>query len=95
MDDDGNILSPIYYDIFVEMERNHRSYGYLSVGGEGIDCVKGLWELTQQFSKNHNINQDVLNRLPEGNIYYNNFEVLRMSLFRSQKNIRISFVRLI
>ncbi|MFX0072857.1 MAG: hypothetical protein ACFFAO_17405 [Candidatus Hermodarchaeota archaeon] len=93
LDSDSFFHSKIKYDIFKYMEKNNYIYGYL---GERLlkdspDFVIGLWELTEKYIKNKDINPKYLHEyLDEGgkwdrSLYYTNFEVSNLNFWRSDE----------
>jgi len=83
LDDDSKILRPINYDIFSVMREKGYSYGFVTVVNDIRACVTGLWESTCRYIRERSINTQFFNRWNYPRMYYNNFEVAKMSFWRS------------
>lgn len=83
LDDDSNILQTINYDIFEYMERNGLQYGYISIQWEYPPCVVNLWKSAVDYINRLSISPTFFSQWRRNKIYYNNFEVSRLSLWLS------------
>ena len=87
LDDDSVISHPIGYDVFRFMKWNKKLYGFVNIVPDAEDCVRGLWDLAEDFlSKKNvslNVNESSFHILKEPNVFYNNFEISHMSLWRN------------
>jgi len=67
---------------------NNKKYGLIKVLSDGPECVEGLWDLTQRFLQSENItldkSQSFLHLWHMPNIFYNNFEISHVSLWKSK-----------
>ena len=75
LDTDSYILSPLNYDIFEMMNNGGYKYGYIEEAVQLDDpaVISGLWDFC--WKDTHSI--------PEGTMYYTNFEVAEIEFFRS------------
>ena len=86
LDDDSFFLGPtLHYDVFAFMKRHNLLYGYIKVRPEAAVCMPGLWELTGNYTNKHNIIPTFFNSWMKGDAFYNNFEISKMSFWRSAK----------
>ena len=83
LDDDSQLLAPIKYDVFRFMHSNHLDYGYVWRHLDASVCVTGLWQAAQEFLRNTTIKPEFFHKWTEPYIFYNNFEVSRLSLWLS------------
>lgn len=83
LDDDSAIYQAVKYDIFVYMKRNHLQYGYAIVNDDRPDCSVNLWESAETYMGNSSITPTFFNEWEKYRVYYNNFEVSRLSLWLS------------
>ena len=83
LDDDSMITAPVHYDVFEFMQKKDIWYGWniMDVGS----CVKSLWETTEQFLSVTGSSPGWFKSLPEKSLYYNNFEISRVALWRSRE----------
>ena len=81
LDDDSYIYRPIGYDIFRLMRDRKIQYGFTTVVSDYGPCVVGLWPAIVSYMKERNIKSQF--RWPRGRIYWNNFEISDMSVWRS------------
>lgn len=83
LDDDSEIMSPIEYDIFEYMQNRSLQYGYTIVDNERRDCTVDLWESAERYIRNASIRPTFFSDWKRYTIYYNNFEISRLSLWLS------------
>ena len=83
LDDDSKILSPVKYDIFRFMHNRHLDYGYVWRHVDASKCVTGLWAATKEFLRRTKIKPQFFDRWRHAYIFYNNFEVSRLSVWLS------------
>jgi len=79
LDDDSFILRRVGYDIFRFVRDRRIQYGYAKVLGDW--CVHGLWPAVANYTRRHNITAKF--NWTEGQIFYNNFEVSDLKVWRS------------
>lgn len=74
LDTDSRIHTPLGYDIFEWAEKNNCEYGYIepAVQYDNPKVIEGLWNL---------FDTDI----PEGLMYYTNFELAKTSFFLSKE----------
>jgi len=83
LDDDSIMDQEINYDVFVEMRDHNYIYGYIQIVNDNANCILGLWEATCKYVREQNINAHIFRSWPHSSVYYNNFEVSKLSLWRS------------
>jgi hypothetical protein len=83
LDDDSALQGNVEYDVFSFMKENELIYGYRSIRNDYESCVVGLWPATKEYIKNNSIVAEFFATWPFSAVYYNNFEVSAMSLWRS------------
>jgi alpha 1,2-mannosyltransferase len=83
LDDDSLILRPISYDIFRYARDNGIKYGYVVDGFEAA-CVDGLWPAVDRYIEREGIRPQFYFNRSIFSIFYNNFELSSMELWRSQ-----------
>jgi len=84
LDTDSFILSKIKYDLFEWMEDKKCEYGFIlpAVGRDHPKVVEGLWNQTSKYILENNIKtQKSINNIPDGQFYYTNFEIGKVSSF--------------
>ena len=76
LDTDSYILSKLEFDIFEFIKKKSGVYGYIepAVQYDNPKVIKGLWKLFNYPPE-----------IPEGKIYYTNFEIGKFSFFRDEK----------
>jgi len=85
LDHDSEFLSPIRYDIFEHMRRNDFVYGYVLISTANIGYLKGLREAVSSYVQNVSIvPQPNYRDWKWPNIYYNNFEISSLKLWKSK-----------
>ena len=87
LDDDSELLDKIGFDIFQFMEDRGLLYGYLKKHWDSLDCTRDLWPATASFINQRKIVPTFFADWPEGQIYYNNFEVFALSIFKSPEYV--------
>ena len=91
LDTDSFILKPVKYDLFRFMQDKGLQYGYTFITHDSPVVTKGLWELTQKFMRQNNVNADGLNPFLDAesnwdlSIYYTNFEIASFDFWRSKE----------
>jgi alpha 1,2-mannosyltransferase len=83
LDDDSYITRPINYDIFEYMQKHDLVYGFVKVYRELPMWVTGLWGTVKKYIATNRIQPTFFNKWPVNLMYYNNFEVSKMSLWLS------------
>ena len=84
LDDDSLVLGNITYDVFKYMRDNHLLYGYNFLTKDSTPCVADLWKGTRDFVKKKNLKTHFFEEFPEPNMYYTNFEISAMSIWRDK-----------
>ena len=89
LDDDSSFSSPIGYDIFLLMRENNLDFGFVNTVQDDEKCVHGLWNHTHQFMQKSadlisSKNKKQFQKWKEGLVIYNNFELSRVSIWKSQ-----------
>lgn len=87
LDDDSYITRPIGYDLFRFMQINKKLYGYIKILPDDKTCVYDLWNTTRQFIHKRGVllpKQSFFGKWPEPFVFYNNFEISHLSIWRSQ-----------
>eukprot|EP01067_Filipodium_phascolosomae_P003731 Filipodium_phascolosomae@DN2664_c0_g1_i1.p1 len=89
LDDDSLLREHVTYDVFKFMQGHDYVYGYRVVLPDNPLCIAGLRQAALEFATNHKdkVNMTALTAWPEGNVYYNNFEISKVS-FWLQENYR-------
>jgi len=85
LDDDSILLSHITYDIFQYLSDHNLLYGYVIARNDLPHCVHNLWKTVKHYISTNSIQTQFFDKWPENKIYYNNFEVSAMRLWRSQE----------
>ena len=83
LDDDSSLTRPMKYDIFERMRQKQWVYGSIWALLDLPDCVKGLWQVSCRYLREQKLDPGRFTSWPYLGNYYNNFEVSRMSLWRS------------
>lgn len=83
LDDDSKIKRPIKYDIFEYMREKNFLYGYVAITRDSPACTINLWENTSKYINNSSIAPTFFAEWKQYWVYYNNFEVSRLSLWLS------------
>jgi hypothetical protein len=90
LDDDSSFNSPIGYDLFVLMRENQLDFGFVNTVQDDEKCVHGLWNHTKQFLHQaparlvNSKNKKEFLKWKEGLVIYNNFELSRVSIWKTQ-----------
>jgi hypothetical protein len=84
VDDDSEFPADIGYDVFKFMKINKKKYGYVSITYDDPKCVTNLWNISRDFIKQQSVNLSYVafNQIKEPDVYYNNFELSHVSLWR-------------
>ncbi len=86
LDDESVLTNQIDYDVFEFMRTRGFTYGYIWEHRDAQDCVTGLWNYTADYIRRMNIPANRFNhQWTSPKIYYNNFEVSSMDLWRSEQ----------
>jgi len=83
LDDDSYIFRPVGYDVFRFMLDRRIRYGYAAVRQDYGPCIVGLWPAADRYAKEHGLKQRF--RWPRGRMFWNNFEVSDMEMWRSEE----------
>jgi alpha 1,2-mannosyltransferase len=83
LDDDSYILRPIGYDVFRFMADRRLRYGYAAVVSDYGPCIVGLWPAVKQYFRDRRLRKRF--RWPDGRIFWNNFELSDLDMWRSQE----------
>jgi len=83
LDDDSFITRVISYDVFELMQRQQFVYGFVKVFREIPDWTQGLWDAARQYINVMSVKTEFFNQWPHNNMFYNNFEISRMSFWLS------------
>jgi len=83
LDDDSYIMHPIKFDIFGYMRDSGYRYAYLHENIDNYECVCGLWEAAGQYVTYEALKPAFFYEWPKKRIFYNNFEISDLSLWRS------------
>jgi hypothetical protein len=89
LDDDSSFSSPMGYDMFLLMRENNLDYGFVNTVQDDEKCVNGLWNHTLQFMQKSSAlitpkNKKEFQKWKEGLVIYNNFELSRVSIWKTQ-----------
>lgn len=84
LDDDSFILQPIKFDILDYMQRRGLQYGYVLITNEDLRYIVNLWESSSNYIAVNSITPTFFNTWNRKLIFYNNFEVSRLSLWLSE-----------
>jgi len=85
LDDDSLLLSVINYDIFVFMKNHRLQYGYMTIDSDSRECTRCFWEAARIYKKLRQIESQYFDKWTEPHIFYNNFEISALSLWKSQQ----------
>ena len=85
LDDDSELLSPIEVDVFQFMQKNDIEYGYQVIIKGEARCVDGLWDAARHYVTNNNITTQFFPHLEGRRIFYNNFELSKVSFWLSKE----------
>ena len=83
LDDDSSFLQPIRYDLFQFMAEHSLSYGFIHSNQDDPKCIFGLWETVQFYVDTWKINTTFFQKLPKRGMFYNNFELSKVSIWKS------------
>ena len=90
LDTDSFILDTVDYDVFKFMHDNNYMYGYMYIEKDHPSVVEGLWGITKEYIKAHNIKPTFLHKFMSNGewnrSYYNtNFEISNLDFWRSNE----------
>ena len=86
LDDESLLTDNITYDVFNFMKTNSLLYGYIWEHVDAKNCVTDLWNSTERYVQERNIiPRNALSQWKSPKLYYNNFEVSSMALWRSHE----------
>jgi len=83
LDDDSFITRNISYDVFELMQHKQLVYGFVKVYGEEPKWTKGLWHAAEQYINATALETKFFRKWPRNKMYYNNFEISRLSFWLS------------
>jgi hypothetical protein len=83
LDDDSYLLDDVPYDVFRFMRERQLIYGYNHISWDEFRCIHGLWPAVTTYVKNNSIATEFFKEWSAPRMYYNNFEVSALSLWRS------------
>lgn len=89
LDTDSFILSKIPYDIFGWMKAHACEYGYIepALQQDHPKVIERLWDETRQWLQTHAVKTyKPLEAIPEGRMFYTNFELGKVSSFSEGSN---------
>ena len=67
------------------MRDNDFSYGYKFITRDNLNCIKGLWNATSTYIRINDIEPYFFKDWKQPHIFYNNFEVSKVSLWTGDK----------
>ena len=86
LDDDSLLLGPnIDYDVFKFMKDHDLVYGYNAIDRDIPPCAVGLWRAAVNYMNHSHIRDQYLSRWPRYWMFYNNFEISNLSIWRSKE----------
>ena len=86
LDDESILTDKIRYDVLDFMRNKNMLYGYIWEHVDAKNCVTDLWNSTERYVQEHNIiPRNPLSQWKSPKLYYNNFEVSSMALWRSRE----------
>jgi len=93
LDDDSLFIRNVTYDMFDYMRRNGLLYGYVSMVSDVAECIVGLREAVDFYVRNESLTPHFFHQWPLLRMYYNNFELSSVSIWRSAEYLK--FIRYI
>lgn len=84
LDTDSFILSPVRYDMFERMQSSGCEYGFIETALQQDEpaVIEGLWSETKRWIDSNAIRTQVpIAALPEGRMFYTNFELGKVASF--------------
>ena len=84
LDDDSLLLREVPYDVFQFMRNRNLSYGYSWRHLDSSTCTVGLWDATWRHINRTGIKPGFFAEWLEPQLYYNNFEISKMSTWLSK-----------
>ncbi|MCK4826801.1 hypothetical protein KA005_64295, partial [bacterium] len=87
LDTDSFLLKKIKYDLFRFMREHKFMYGYMDTAKEHPNNVEGLWDTTEKYIKDNNIQLTFLNKLTTDgrwnlSSYRSDFEIMNLNRLR-------------
>jgi len=83
LDTDSIFTVDVGYDIFRFMEEKGAVYGFADISFEHKECTEGLFNLARKFVKSRELEDQFIEYWDENQVFYNNFEISRSSLWFS------------
>lgn len=83
LDDDAQIPGPVTIDVFTELREGGDLYGYMKDTADEPGCTVGLWDTARDFVSTHALRTTFFQLYPSPQMFYNNFEVSHVGLWRS------------
>ena len=84
LDHDSFITRQINYDIFAFMRDKQLIYGFVKVFRELPVWTTDLWDAAREYIRVAAVKPTFFNKWPRNAIFYNNFEISRLSLWLSE-----------
>ena len=88
LDDDSLLLNHVQYDVFRFMRDRQILYGYSWQHWDSKACTTGLWQATRTYINRTHIKPYFFDEWKDPQLYYNNFEISKMSLWLSSDYAR-------
>ena len=83
LDDDSLITRDIDYDVFQLMHDHNIIYGFIKIFRELRMWTTGLWDAAVKYIEVRSVKTQFFRKWPRNAMYYNNFEVSRLSVWLS------------
>jgi len=83
LDHDSFITREIGYDVFALMREKQMIYGFVKVFRELAKWTTGLWDAANEYINVAAVKTEFYSKWPRNTMYYNNFEISRLSLWLS------------
>ncbi|MFZ3060709.1 MAG: hypothetical protein WA102_13365 [Candidatus Methanoperedens sp.] len=89
LDTDSFLLDKVDYDVFRFMQENNYIYGHIHTGIDNPAVVSGLWNITEKYIEEYNIQPTFLLKFTSGGIwdmtvFGTNFEISKMDFWCSR-----------
>ena len=87
LDTDSFILTPTNYDIFNWMKVNNVEYSFIrdAIQYDNPKVIINLWKTVKDWLQNNSIQTNCqFNEIPEGKMFYTNFELAKTSIFKEK-----------
>ena len=85
LDDDSFITGHIHVDLFQQFQDGGYTYGYVFTSLSHEPCTVGLRTAADNYIRDNKITPTFLNDLPLEFIFYNNFEMSKVSFWKSEE----------